>query len=146
MKTTTTLLTAALLATGLAGTTLAHDEHSHQGHEMAAGEKGGDHQADMQKMMADMMPAPGDAPSTVEFKKADMAMMHDMHVAYTGDPDVDLRTHMIPHHKGAIAMAKVALKYAKDATSKTMAQKMIDDQEKEVAEMEDWLKQRGKSN
>lgn len=144
MNRTTTLLTAALLATSLAGTALAHDEADHKGHQSTATEAGGDHQAEMQKMIGDMMPAPGDAPSTVEFKKADMAMMHGMHVAYTGDPDVDLRTHMIPHHQGAIAMAKVALKYAKDPASKAMAQQIIDDQEKEIADMQAWLKKNGK--
>ena len=143
MNRITTLLTATALAASLAGAALAHDEHGHEGHQAGAG-SGESHQTDMQKMMADMMPAPGDAPSTVEFKKADMAMMHDMHVAYTGDPDVDLRTHMIPHHKGAIAMAAVALKYAKDPVSKAMAQKIIDDQEKEIADMQAWLKQHGK--
>jgi uncharacterized protein (DUF305 family) len=73
-----------------------------------------------------------------------MAMMHNMHVAYTGNPDVDFRTHMIPHHQGAIDMAKVALKHAKDSATKQMAQKIIDDQEKEIAEMQDWLKKNGK--
>ena len=57
--------------------------------------------------------------------------------------DVDFRTHMIPHHEGAIAMAKVALKYANDAETKRMAQKIIDDQEKEVANMQAWLKKKG---
>jgi uncharacterized protein (DUF305 family) len=50
---------------------------------------------------------------------------------------------MIPHHHGAIAMAKVALKYANDAETKRMAQKIIDDQEKEVANMQAWLKKKG---
>ena len=103
-----------------------------------------DMQADMQKMMADMMLRPGDAPSTKDFKDADITMMHNMHVAYTGNPDVDFRTHMIPHHQGAIDMAKVALKHAKDPATKQMAQKIIDDQEKEIAEMQDWLKNNGK--
>ena len=51
--------------------------------------------------------------STKEFKAADMNMMKNMDAApYTGNPDMDFRTHMIPHHEGAIAMAKIALKYA----------------------------------
>jgi uncharacterized protein (DUF305 family) len=98
----------------------------------------------MQKMIADMMPSPSDPASTKDFKQADMVMMHDMHVAYTGNPDVDFRTHMIPHHKGAVAMAKVALKHAKDPATKQMAQKIIDDQDKEIAEMQAWLKQNSK--
>src|SRR4051794_17700860 len=68
--------------------------------------------------------------STTEFKAADMSMMKNMGAApYTGNPDVDFRTHMIPHHEGAIAMAKVALKYANEDETKRMAQKIIEDQE-----------------
>lgn len=139
MKITTTLLAMALLATSLAGAAIAHDDASHKGHAPAATEASDAHQAEMQKMIADMMPAPNDPPSTKAFKQADMAMMHDMHVAYIGDPDVDFRTHMIPHHKGAVAMAKVALQHAKDPATKAMAQKIIDDQEKEIADMQAWL-------
>ena len=94
--------------------------------------------------MSSMKPDPKDNASTKEFKAADMAMMKDMDVAYTGNPDVDFRTHMIPHHKGAVAMAKVALKHAKDPATKAMAQKIIDDQEREVGEMEAWLKKNAK--
>ena len=101
-------------------------------------------QGAMQRMMQDMSPAPNDPASTKAFKAADMKMMHDMAVPYTGDPDVDLRTKMIPHHQGAIDMAKVALAHAKDPETKRMAQKIIDDQEREVAEMRDWLSKRGK--
>ena len=144
MNTRTKLLTAVLLAAGLASAAAAQEHMDHSGHHPMPATGGGDMKAEMQKMMDDMMPAPGDAPSTVEFKKADMAMMHDMHVAYTGDPDVDLRTHMIPHHQGAINMAKIALKYAKDPSSKAMSQKIIDDQEKEIGEMQAWLKKNGK--
>ena len=53
-----------------------------------------------------MKPDLKDDASTRAFKAADTAMMKDMDVPYTGDPDVDFRTHMIPHHKGAVAMAK----------------------------------------
>jgi uncharacterized protein (DUF305 family) len=82
--------------------------------------------------------------STKEFKAADMNMMKNMDAApYTGNPDVDFRTHMMPHHQGAIAMAKVGLKYANDPETKKMAQKIIDDQEKEVADMQAWLKKNG---
>ena len=83
------------------------------------------------------------AESTKEFKAADMKMKNMDAAPYTGNPDIDFRTHMIPHHQGAIAMAKVALKYANDAETKRMAQKIIDDQEKEVANMQAWLKKKG---
>ncbi|WP_018262945.1 CopM family metallochaperone [Methylobacterium sp. WSM2598] len=142
MTATRTLPATALLATGLAGAALAQSSHGDMG-KMPMGGSAAMHDQ-MQKTMADMQPAPGDAPSTKDFKEADMAMMHTMSVPYTGDTDVDFRTHMIPHHKGAIDMAKVALKHAKDASTKQMAQKIIDDQEKEIADMQAWLKQHGK--
>jgi uncharacterized protein (DUF305 family) len=53
------------------------------------------------------MPPPQDSQSTYEFKAANLDMMKNMNVPYTGNPDVDFRTHMIPHHQGAIAMAKI---------------------------------------
>jgi len=100
--------------------------------------------AAMQRMMEDMMPADADAASTKAFKNAHMGTMKNMHVPFTGDADVDFRTHMIPHHQGAIEMAKAALDHVKDPETKKMAQKIIDDQEKEIAEMRDWLKKHGK--
>ena len=89
-------------------------------------------------------PSKADAPSTRDFKAADAKMMKDMAVPYTGDPDVDFRAHMIPHHEGAIAMARVALAHAKDPDSKVLAETIIKDQEREIAEMRAWLKARGK--
>lgn len=93
----------------------------------------------MQTMMKTMMPAPGDAASTKDFKSADMKMMHDMAVPYTGNADIDFRAKMIPHHQGAIDMAKVALIHAKDETTKALAAQIIKDQEREIAEMREWL-------
>jgi uncharacterized protein (DUF305 family) len=137
---------AALAIIAVAG--VAYAQTSHQGHGSmpmsGAMPMGNMDPAAMQKMMQDMMPSPNDPASIKDFKAADMKMMHDMHVPYTGNPDVDFRTHMIPHHQGAVEMAKVALKHAKDPETKRMAQKIIDDQEKEIAEMQDWLKKNGK--
>jgi uncharacterized protein (DUF305 family) len=145
MKTLTTSV-AALALTALAG--VAYAQTSHQGHGSmpmsGAMPMGHMDPAAMQKMMPDMMPSPDHPASTKDFKAADMKMMHNMSVPYTGNPDVDFRTHMIPHHQGAVEMAKVALKHAKDPETKRMAQKIIDDQEKEIAEMQEWLKKNGK--
>nr|WP_238242522.1 DUF305 domain-containing protein [Methylobacterium iners] len=139
----TKTIAASLLAMTFAGPALSQGTHSHGDHKMPA-DKGATHDADMMKMINEMKPAPGDAVSTKAFKEADMKMMHDMHVPYTGNADVDFRTHMIPHHKGAVEMSKVALKHAKDPATKAMAEKIIADQEKEIAEMEAWLKKNRK--
>jgi uncharacterized protein (DUF305 family) len=55
-------------------------------------------------------------------------------------PDVAFICGMIPHHQSAIDMAQVVLKTGDNAEAKRMAQKVIDDQQKEIAEMRDWLK------
>ena len=135
MKKMTTTIAAVTLAFGISGAALAQQG----GAAMQSGSMNGD----MQKMMADMMPKPDDAASTKDFKAADMSMMHNMAVPYTGNPDVDFRTHMIPHHQGAVEMAKVALKHAKDPATKKMARNIVKAQEKEVSEMQAWLKKHG---
>lgn len=97
-------------------------------------------QADMQKMMDDMMPRASDTPSTKAFKEAHMKMMKAMHITLSGNPDVDFVRGMIPHHEGAIDMAKVQLAHGKDPELRKMAEKIITDQEKEIAQMQEWLK------
>ena len=124
------------IVTGLAIASIsgfAYAQMSHDGHGMMM-----DMEA-MQGMMMQMMPNDGDSESTKAFKEADMKMMKDMAVPYTGDADIDFRTKMVPHHQGAIDMAKIALQYAKDPATKAMAEAIIAAQEKEIAEMQAWL-------
>jgi len=58
------------------------------------------------------------------------------------DPDVAFVRGMIPHHQGAIDMAKVLLQYGNDAQTKKWANDVIREQQREIAEMEDWLKKK----
>jgi uncharacterized protein (DUF305 family) len=92
------------------------------------------------KMMEDMTPKDSDAASTKAFKEAHAKMMRDMHQTFTGNADVDFMNGMIPHHQGAIDMAKVQLKYGKDAETRKLAEQIIADQEKEIALMQAWLR------
>ena len=55
------------------------------------------------------------------------------------DIDVAFACAMIPHHQGAINMAKAELAHGDDDWAKDMAQKVIDAQEKEIADMLAWL-------
>ena len=147
MKTLWKTLAAAAVAVGLGGAVYAQTHHQGHGSMPMSGSMpmmGQMDPAAMQKMMHDMTPSAADPASTKEFKEAHMAMMKNMHQPFTGNPDVDFRVHMIPHHQGAIDMAKVALKHARDADTKKMAQQIIDDQEREIAEMQAWLKKNGK--
>ena len=102
------------------------------------------HHPEMQKMMEDMMPQPSDAPSTRAFKEAHMKMMKGMSITFTGNANVDFARGMIPHHQGAIDMAKVVLANGDDPELRAMAEKIISDQEKEIAQMQEWLKKNAK--
>ena len=58
-----------------------------------------------------------------------------------GDPDIAFVRAMIPHHQGAIDMAKAVLAHGKDAQVKAWASQIINAQEAEIAEMQAWLKE-----
>jgi uncharacterized protein (DUF305 family) len=60
------------------------------------------------------------------------------------DLDVAFACGMIPHHQGAIAMARAELKYGKDPKMRTLAEAIVKAQEREITEMLDWLKARAK--
>ena len=66
-------------------------------------------------------------------------MMKDMAVKPTGDPDKDFVLMMMPHHQGAIDMAKIELQYGKDPTLRKLATDIVAAQEQEIALMKSWL-------
>lgn len=66
-----------------------------------------------------------------------MKQMHSMKPA--GDPDYDFAAMMKLHHQGAIDMAKSEVAGGTDETMKAMAQKMIDDQQKENAQFNQFM-------
>jgi uncharacterized protein (DUF305 family) len=76
-----------------------------------------------------------------------MAAMEKMHKAMMAakDPDADrdFALKMIEHHRGGIAMSEIVIKHGDDAEAKRMAQKTIDAQKKEIAELESWLDRHG---
>ena len=84
-----------------------------------------------------------DTPATKGYREANAKMHRDMDIKYSGDADVDFVRGMIPHHQGAIDMAKVALESAKDEQIRKWATDVIREQEREIAEMQAWLKKKG---
>jgi DUF305 family protein family protein len=145
-KITSRVLLAFALAAGLSFTPVAEAQaqrghHGHKGHgakkpakKAPAKKRGSGHQHG----------AAGPAtPVVAEYQTAHASMMRGMSVPYTGDPDVDFRVQMIPHHQGAIDMARVALRHANDPWTRQMAEGVIVEQQREIAEMQQWLARRG---
>jgi Domain of unknown function (DUF305) len=63
-------------------------------------------------------------------------MMDDMHApGYTGNPDVDFLAMMIPHHEGAVEMARLVLIHGKDPLTRRLAEEIIASQTAEIAAM-----------
>lgn len=54
------------------------------------------------------------------------------------DPDLAFIDGMIPHHEGAVVMAEMALERAEHQELKDLSQEIIDAQESEIAQMQEW--------
>lgn len=79
------------------------------------------------------------------FGAAEMDMHKKMMMAKAGLPSELWTRKMIEHHRGAIAMSRVALEKATDKQSRVMAQMTITSQTREIAKMQAWLKSHGKT-
>jgi uncharacterized protein (DUF305 family) len=74
-------------------------------------------------------------------------MDRDMAAApMTGDIDRDFAAMMIPHHQGAIDMAKAELRYGKDPVIRRLAQEILVDQGSEIDAMLLWMSKNGRPN
>jgi uncharacterized protein (DUF305 family) len=63
-----------------------------------------------------------------------------------GDVDHDFVTMMMPHHQGAIDMAKAELAYGKDPVMRRLAEEIIVDQQSEIQAMQLWLSKKPTAN
>lgn len=107
-------------------TEMTADHENMDGHNMA----GGDAMADEQQM-TDILK---------DYTKS-MTGMHDemmIGMAYN-DPDTAFAKGMLGHHRGAIDMAKIELKYGTDAAMRELAQKIMVAQQAEIDILNKWL-------
>ena len=122
-------LTENLMMIGMAVWMLAVPAHhtplSQQGHETPA-----------------LAASHASTPSSAAYMEGMEAMNREMNVAMTGDADVDFAAMMIPHHKGAIDMARVQLRYGRDPTLRALSEEVVRAQESEIAVLQDWLQKK----
>ncbi|HXE24781.1 MAG TPA: DUF305 domain-containing protein [Roseiarcus sp.] len=106
---------------------------------LSAQSAGAEDMKGMNKMMK-----PATTPADKAFAASMKTMMNRMNVKPTGKPDRDFVLMMIPHHQGAIDMAKVELQYGTDPELRQLATDIVAAQEKEIAQMKAWLEKNGK--
>ena len=72
-----------------------------------------------------------------EMDDAMARMMAGMHVpAASGDADIDFLAMMIPHHAGAVDMARAVLRHGRDAATRRLAEDIIAGQTIEIEGMQ----------
>jgi uncharacterized protein (DUF305 family) len=98
-----------------------------------------DHSATGHDMNAMSAPKGDQGLSSMAFAKANAAMHTGMDIEYSGNADVDFARGMIPHHQGAVEMAKIELEFGKDPELRKLAEEIIKAQETEIAFMKGWL-------
>ena len=62
-------------------------------------------------------------------------MMADMTIKPTGDIDRDFVAMMVPHHQGAVDMAKAELKYGHNEQLRRLAQEIVAHQQRQIVVM-----------
>jgi uncharacterized protein (DUF305 family) len=78
------------------------------------------------------------------YEDVNTAMHKAMDLPLTDNADKDFMQGMIPHHEGAVDMAKVQLRYGTDAELRRLAESIIASQTEEIALMKGWLAGGGK--
>lgn len=82
-------------------------------------------------------PAPQPATAFEREMNAGMGrMMRDMHApGFSGDADADFLAMMIPHHEGAVEMARLVLQHGRDPQTRRLAEDIIAGQTVEIESM-----------
>ncbi|MER0237116.1 DUF305 domain-containing protein [Fulvimarina sp. MAC8] len=171
MSTSTRILFSALLLAGTSGGSVyaqtsepsAHQGMNHEEHAMGGGSgpealpaacnasraADGEAAAKTEDAMAAVEGTAGDGDAPVgEAQSAYRDAMMKTHApmmegAMASDPDVAFVCSMIPHHEGAVAMAKIVLQYGKDDFTRRLAEDVVASQQVEIDQMREWLEKRG---
>jgi len=85
----------------------------------------------------------GETPADAGYRRAMEEMMNGMNAPPTGDADRDFVTGMIPHHQGAVDMARIELRYGRDRELRRLSQHIVATQQREIAEMRAWQAKHG---
>ena len=101
-------------------------EDAHAGHDMAANAV-----TVNDEKMSDMLK---------DYTKSMTSMHNEMMVGMGyNDPDTAFAKGMLGHHRGAVDMAKIELKYGTDETMRILAQDIINSQQLEIDILNKWL-------
>jgi uncharacterized protein (DUF305 family) len=84
-------------------------------------------------------PATNKPASPREFRAVNDRMHRDMNIRFSGNADRHFAAAMIPHHQGAIEMARVPLRHGNDPGMRHPAEEIIRAQEAEIAQLRAFL-------
>ncbi|RNI24071.1 DUF305 domain-containing protein [Rufibacter latericius] len=94
----------------------------------------------LQQFVSSHQPASGDTAASMQLMQPMKAMMAGMDHSMKGTTDHHFASLMAMHHQSGIDMAKAYLPNAKVPELKAMAQKIVEDQQKEKEMLDTWLK------
>ncbi|MGL4488185.1 MAG: CopM family metallochaperone [Rhizobiaceae bacterium] len=103
------------------------------------GTGGMDHSAMGHDVSSAAAPRGDQGEASKAFAKVNATMHTGMDIEFSGNTDVDFAKGMIPHHQGAVDMAKILLQYGKDADLRKLAEGVVSTQESEIKFMTEWL-------
>lgn len=117
-----------------------HGDMHNQTHGQGAGNQGASDQTGGHGAHGADGPRGDRGPSSLAFHGVNQQMHEGMNITFSGNADADFVNGMIPHHEGAVAMAKVVLAFGKDPEIRKLAEAIVQAQESEIATMRTWLK------